>query len=117
MVVRRLALLAIALTALLLPAAPAAGASYSTKVIVSLKYPAFHGKLKSRKGACTKRRTVKLFRKRPGPDRLLGVDKSSAKGRWSIPIGNRLPSGASYYAKAPAKGKCKPDKSGVLTIG
>lgn len=117
MVVRRLALLAIALAALMLPATPAAGASYPTRVIVSLKYPAFHGKLQSRKGACAKRRTVKLFRKRPGRDRLLGVDKSSAKGRWAILIGNRLPSGASYYAKAPAKGKCKPDKSKVLTIG
>lgn len=95
---------------------PAAGASYATKVIVSLKTPAFHGKLKSSRGSCTTGRKVKLLRKKPGPDRLLGTDRSNAKGKWSIPIG-RLGSGAAYYAKAPAKGSCRAGKSKVLRIG
>lgn len=114
---RRPALLVVALVAALLLAVSVAEASYSTKVIVSLKLPAFHGKLKSRKSACATSRTVKLFRKRPGADRLLGTDKSDAKAKWSIPIGNKLPSGATYYAKAPAKGQCKAAKSNVLSIG
>lgn len=115
MAVRLSALLVVALTVALLASATAASASYSTKVVVSLKTPAFHGSLKSSRNACTTNRTVKLFRKKSGPDTLLGTDKSNANGKWSIPIGKRLISG-SYYAKAPAQGNCKSDKSKVLTI-
>lgn len=113
MVARLSVLLAAILAVALLPAASAAGASYSTKVIVSLKTPAFHGKLKSSQSACTANRAVKLFRKKAGPDKLLGSDRSNANGKWSIPI--KLKPG-SYYAKAPAKGSCKSAKSKVLTI-
>jgi hypothetical protein len=110
-----LAVIVVALAGALLPAVSAAGSSYSTKVIVSLKFPAFHGKLKAGKSACATDRKVKLFRQRSGPDKLLGTDESNAKTKWSIPIGKRLTSG-SYYAKAPAKGRCKPAKSKVFTI-
>lgn len=113
MAVRCSVLLVVSLAAALLFATPAAGAGYSTKVIVSLKTPAFHGKLKSAKSACATGRTVKLYRKKSGADKLLGTDKSNAKAKWSIPT--RLTSG-SYYAKAPAKGSCKAAKSNVLTI-
>ena len=112
MVARLSFLLVIALVAAML-SATAVGASYSTKVIVSLKTPAFHGKVKSSRGSCAANRTVKLFRKKSGPDKLLGADRSNAKAKWSIPI--RLKSG-SYYAKAPATGSCKAGKSRVLTI-
>lgn len=112
---RSVLLLAVTLVVALLPATSAAGASYSTKVIVSLKFPAFHGKLESGKSACATGRMVKLFRQKSGPDKLLGTDRSNAKARWSIPIGKRLTSG-SYYAKAPAKGNCKSAKSKVLSI-
>jgi len=115
MVARLSALLIAALAIVLLPAALAAGAGNSTTIVVSLKNPAFHGTLKSSKGACATGRTVKLFREKSGPDTLLGTDKSNAKTKWSIPIGKKLVSG-SYYAKAPAKGSCKPAKSKVLSI-
>jgi hypothetical protein len=115
MAARRSALLVIALLAVLLPPASAAGSGYSTKVIVSLKFPAFHGTLQSSKSACATGRKVKLFRKKPGADKLLGSDKSNGQAKWSIPLGKRLTSG-SYYAKAPAKGNCKPAKSKVLSI-
>lgn len=108
-------LLVLALLVALIPAGSAVGASYATKVIVSLKTPAFHGTLKSSRGACATNRKVKLFRKKPGRDRLLGSDKSNAKTRWSIRV--KLKSGASYYAKAPAKGNCRAAKSKVLAIG
>jgi hypothetical protein len=116
MVARLSALLIAALAIALLPAALAAGAGNSATIVVSLKSPAFHGTLKSGKSACATGRTVKLFREKSGPDTLLGTDKSNAKTKWSIPIGKRLVSG-SYYAKAPAKGSCKPAKSKVLRIG
>jgi hypothetical protein len=115
MAARRPVLLVVVLAAALLPAVSAAGSSFSTKVIVSLRVPAFHGTLKSGRSACATGRTVKLFREKSGPDTLLGTDKSNAKTKWSIPIGKRLTSG-SYYAKAPAKGRCKPAKSKVLSI-
>jgi len=101
--------------ALLLPAIPAAGASNSTTIVVSLKTPAFHGTLKSARSACATNRTVKLYLEKQGPDELLGTDKSNAKTKWSIPLGKKLVPG-SYYAKAPAKGSCKPAKSKVLPI-
>jgi hypothetical protein len=116
MAARRSVLPIVALAAALLPAVSAAGSSYSTKIVVSLKTPAFHGTLKSDKSACATGRTVKLFREKSGADKLLGADKSNAKAEWSIPLGRRLTSG-SYYAKAPAEGKCKPAKSKVLSIG
>ena len=115
MAARLSALLVAALAFALLPAASAAGAGNSTTIVVSLKTPAFHGTLKSAKSACATGRTVKLFREKSGPDKLLGTDKSNAKAKWSIPIGKRLISG-SYYAKAPAKGSCKAAKSKVLSI-
>jgi len=114
MLARRSALV-VTLLALLLPASSIAASSYSTKVIVSLKFPAFHGTLKSDKSACSTGRTVKLFREKPGSDKLLGTDQSDAKTKWSIPIGKRLKSG-SYYARASAKGRCKAAKSKVLSI-
>lgn len=115
MAARLSVLIVAALAVALLPAALAAGASNSTTIVVSLKNPAFHGTLKSGKSACSTDRTVKLYREKSGPDKLLGTDKSNAKTKWSIPIGKGLVSGA-YYAKAPAKGSCKPAKSKVLTI-
>lgn len=114
MLARRSALV-VALLAFLLPATSTAASGYTTKVIVSLKFPAFHGALKSDKSACSTGRTVKLFREKPGADKLLGTDQSNAKAKWSIPIGKRLTSG-SYYAKASAKGRCKAAKSKVLSI-
>ena len=116
MVARLSALLIAVLAAVLLPAALAAGSGSSTTIVVSFKEPAFHGTLKSNKSACSTGRTVKLFREKSGPDTLLGTDTSNAKTKWSIPLGKRLTSG-SYYAKAPAKGSCKPAKSKVLSIG
>ncbi|HEV2789742.1 MAG TPA: hypothetical protein VGV69_00405 [Solirubrobacterales bacterium] len=102
-----------ALCAAALLAFPATGAAaFKTTVVVSLKFPAFHGKLKSPRAACVEDRQVKLFRVRSGPDKLLGTDKSEDNGAWSIPIGRRLTSGG-YYAKAVARGNCRAGKSKV----
>jgi hypothetical protein len=109
-------LLALALAGALLPAGSALGANRTaTKVIVSLKFPAYHGSLQSGKGACVSGRTVRLYREKAGADKLLGSDTSSPKGKWSIPIGKRLVSGV-YYAKTVARDNCKAGKSKVLTI-
>jgi hypothetical protein len=108
-------LLIVALAVALLAPVSAVGSSHSATIVVSLKFPAFHGTLKSSRSTCAVARTVKLYRETSGPDKLLGTDTSNAKTKWSIPIGKRLISG-SYYVKAPAKGGCKPAKSKVLSI-
>jgi hypothetical protein len=111
-----LAILA-AVCACALLAFPATGAAaFKTKIVVSLKFPAFHGKVTSPRGACLGNRKVKLFRERNGKKVLLGRDRSNAKGKWAVPIGKKIPPG-SYYATVAKTGKCKGDKSSVLPIG
>ncbi len=111
----RPALLAVSLIVALLLSASSASASYPTTVVVSLKFPAFHGTVKSGKSACAKGRRVKLYREHSGPDRLLGTDRTSATGKWSIPLGKKLSSGT-YYAMTPTKGSCRAAKSNRIPI-
>ncbi len=97
------------------PALSAGAGKNSTKIVVSLKFPAFHGKLTSPRKACLGSRTVKVYRERSGKKKLLGSDTSEDNGKWAIPVGKNLTSG-SYYATVAKRGRCKPDKSQVLTI-
>lgn len=68
---------------------------------MSLKSPAFHGKVRSDNNYCVADRKIKLYREKSGPDKLLGTDKSEDDGSWEIPFPN-LSSGA-YYATVTAK--------------
>jgi len=115
---RRTLLVALAaVCACALLAFPATGAAaFKTKVIVSLKFPAFHGKLTSPRGSCLGNRKVRMFRERNGKKALLGSDRSNAKGKWAIPVGKNLRPG-SYYATVARRGNCKGDKSSVLPVG
>jgi len=111
-----LAVLAVALAAALLPVVSASGAGKnSTKIVVSLKFPAFHGKLTSPRSGCLGSRTVKMYREKSGKKVQLGKDTSEDNGKWAIPVGKNLTSGA-YYATVAKRGKCKAAKSQLLTI-
>jgi hypothetical protein len=110
-----LAVLAVAVAAALLPALAAGAGKNSTKIVVSLKFPAFHGKLSSPRGSCLGSRTVKMYREKGGKKKQLGKDTSEDNGKWAIPVGKNLTSGA-YYATVAKRGKCKAAKSQVLTI-
>jgi hypothetical protein len=112
--IRRALIMLLAIGALLVLPVSAAAASKTT-VIVSLKFPAFHGKVTSPRKACIAGRKVKMFRERNGKKVLLGRDRSNHKGKWSIPIGKKLTSG-SYYAVVTKTGKCSGDKSTVLPV-
>jgi len=114
MPINRCLLIAVLAVTALLPVASASGAT-STTIVVSLKFPAFHGTLQSSKGACKKNRTVKVYREKSGPDTLLATGKSNGKAKWSAPIGNKLISGV-YYVKAPRKGTCAPAKSKKIPV-
>jgi hypothetical protein len=108
--------LALALVAVLVPAITASGASSaSTKIVVSLKFPAFHGKLTSPRKGCLGSRAVKVYREKSGRKKQLGKDTSEDNGKWAVPVGKNLTSGA-YYATVAKRGKCKAAKSQVLTI-
>lgn len=108
-----LAVLACACAFLVFPATGAA--AYKTTVVVSIKFPAFHGKLTSPRQSCLGNRKVKMYRERNGRKVLLGSDRSNAKGKWKVPVGKNLKSGT-YYATVGKTGNCKGDKSSLLPI-
>lgn len=119
MSIRRLAVLAVlaALTVAALAPALASGAGRnSTRIVVSLKFPAFHGKLASPRHGCLGSRRVKMYRQRKGRRKLLGRSRSRDNGRWAIPVGRKLAPGA-YYATVAKRGRCRAAKSRVLRIG
>lgn len=109
------AVLAVALAAALLPAFASAGGKNSTKLVVSLKTPAFHGKVTSPRKGCLGSRTVKMYRELNGTKKMVGKDTTEDNGKWSILLGKNLPPGA-YYATVAARGKCKSAKSQILPI-
>jgi hypothetical protein len=51
--------------------------------------------------ACRQGRTVKLFLKRSGSDRLVGSDRSDSAGQWEVD--HNLQDGKKYYAKTARK--------------
>jgi hypothetical protein len=117
MSVRRVVFAVVAVLAVvaLVPAVASSAGKNSTKIVVSLKFPAFHGTLSSPRSACLGSRKVKMYRERNGQKKLLGRDTSEDNGKWAIPVGKNLASGA-YYATIDKRGKCKSAKSKVLTI-
>jgi hypothetical protein len=111
-----LAVLAVAAAVLLLPVVSAAGAGKnSTKIVISLKTPAFHGKLSSPRQACLGSRKVKMYRELNNTKKLLGKDTSEDNGKWAILLGKNLKAGL-YYAIVEPRGKCKAAKSQLLPI-
>jgi hypothetical protein len=116
-----LALAALALAVLAVSASAMTSTSYSTSIYMSEKFPAFHGKLHSGNRFCVGNRPVKVYRERPGADKLLGTKKSEKNGSWKVSIGNKLISG-SYYSVAPAYGSaslgisCKAATSQVAVV-
>ncbi|HEY1853717.1 MAG TPA: hypothetical protein VGG40_03955 [Solirubrobacterales bacterium] len=115
---RRTAPVALLTCLAVLAAAPSAGAakSHPTKVVVSIKLPAFHGSLKSSDDGCLAGRAVTMYRKKGGRARKLGSGTSNATGKWKVPVGKNLPSGE-YFATVAAKGECKAGRSKPLPIG
>ncbi len=119
MFVRRFAVLATSAALLglaLVPALASGAGSNSTKITLSIKLPAFHGKLTSPRQACLGSRTVKMFRTYKGKTVQLGHDKSEDNGAWKVSVGKNFAPGE-YFATVTARGKCKAAKSNVFRIG
>ena len=90
-----LALSAAGLTAAVSPAA-AGDMPVETKLIIRNSAPAFHGKVRAGDDRCVAGRKVRLFRVKPGDDKLLGKDLADGKGYWEVP---KAPKSGAYYAK------------------
>lgn len=116
---RRTAPLVAALVCLvsLLALVPLAGAAkpHPTKVVVSLKFPAFHGSLQSNDDSCLAGRKVTVTRTNAGKTKKLGTATSKANGTWKVLVGKNLTSGE-YSVSVAAKGECKGGRSKALTI-
>jgi hypothetical protein len=96
---------------------------HDSRVTISEKAPAFHGRVKSDAHPCEQQRKVKLFRaKRHAPDKFLGRDHTNNHGRWQVDV-NPLKSGA-YYAKVARRSEgtagtihvCKRDSSRIVPV-
>jgi hypothetical protein len=94
-----------------------------SKVTVSDKAPAFHGRVKSAAHPCVEDRKVKLFRAhRHRADKLLGTDQTNSHGKWKVTV-NPLRSGA-YYAKVKRRSEgtagtihvCRSDRSRFVPV-
>jgi hypothetical protein len=118
MLLRRTALVAMlaCVAAAVLVAAPVAGAAkpHATRIVVSLKFPAFHGSLKSDDDSCLGGRQLSMYRKLSGKTKKLGSDRSDAQGKWQITVKN-LTSGE-YFATVAKKGECKGGRSKPIAI-
>jgi hypothetical protein len=77
--------------------------TYSAKIFVSEKFPAFHGAIHSQSDFCVAKRPVLVYRVRPGKDLLVGHRRSHGDGTWKVPLGKKLGSGA-YLIEAPLYG-------------
>lgn len=116
-----LTIVAGAATALLLASGALAGnvKTIDSSVTLSQGNP-FHGHVVSQKHACSVRRVVKVFNKKPGKDGLFGTTHSNRTGSWSIPA---MPNGK-FYAKMPRRSEgtagttfvCTGDKSPVRSF-
>ncbi|HEX3263221.1 MAG TPA: hypothetical protein VHR37_06110, partial [Solirubrobacterales bacterium] len=109
--------LAIAVVVASLVVAGALGANVKridSTVTLAKKNP-FHGHVSSPNSGCEQARTVKVFKKRNGPDGLYDSTTTANDGKWSIPA---TPTG-NFYAKVIRRKEgaagtifvCKPDVS------
>ena len=59
----------------------------------------FHGKVRSGRLRCERHRSVELYEKVPGKDKLIKTDQTGSRGRWWIGDFPNPPKPGVYYAK------------------
>ena len=107
--------IAAAVTSLLVAGALGANIKRIDSTVTLAKRNAFHGHVGSPNSGCEQARTVKVFKKRNGPDGLYDSTTTDNDGKWSIPA---TPTG-NFYAKVIRRKEgaagtifvCKPDVS------
>jgi hypothetical protein len=98
--------LLLALFATAAMAAPAHATKYRSNVkilvaVMDADVTFFDGKVTSPKPACVEGRKVRLYLKRDGDDKLIGIDRATDEGFWNI----RSPDAGAgtYYARVKRK--------------
>ena len=76
--------------------ATAADMPVQTELVLRNSAPAFHGKVRADDDRCVAGRKVRLFKVKPGEDKLLGKDRADGKGYWEV---LKAPKSGVYYAK------------------
>jgi hypothetical protein len=59
-------------------------ASFDSTVSIDYDRPNFVGKVSSERDRCERNRTVSVFKKREGSDRLIGTDETDDNGSYSV---------------------------------
>ena len=79
----------------------------------------FRGRVSSPNANCIGNRNVRLFRARPGDDRLIDTDSSEDNGSWSIDVEGD-PAPGRYYVnvtrRALGADSCAPARSPVIDV-
>jgi hypothetical protein len=98
---------------------------HDSKLTIGIAVPLYHGKVKSEAPKCLRGRRVTLLERRPGPDRKVGRDRTSRRGRWVVKVSlDELEPQDRFYAKARRKlnivsGEgyvCRGDRSKTVTF-
>jgi hypothetical protein len=103
------------------PASATNTVRYDTGIRIGDGPPAFHGKVSSEAHVCVKHRKVRMYKKLPGRDKLLGKGITNRRGHWKIlvdPVGT-----GAYYARVRRREEgtagtiyvCKRAKSAIVT--
>jgi hypothetical protein len=60
-------------------------ASFDSSVSIDYDRPNFEGRVSSERDRCERGRSVSVFKKRDGGDRLIGTDETNDDGFYSVP--------------------------------
>jgi hypothetical protein len=118
--IRRLAAAGLLAAIFLLASVAPAGTTYETRLFLSKRAPAFHGRIHSARVFCQADRVVKLLKRQRGKDKVFGKDQSGDRGYWRVRVRN--PSSGAYYARTRAYGsaslgiRCQRDRSRVAVV-
>jgi hypothetical protein len=90
----------------------------SVSIAYSRRAEAFKGRADSEASACKAGEEIQVFKRRQGPDRLIGADQTSERGRYAIGDPGRP---GRYYARAtqhtePSVGICQGARSATLRL-
>lgn len=106
------------------PGGSVAADSWTTKLGLSKKGPAFHGDTRSDAQICIRHRRVTMIERLRGePNRIIGRTWTNRRGRWFVDgdtDANPLASGE-FFAKVapktkPGRGKCLGDRSRTVVV-
>ena len=112
-------LIGITALAAVAPSALGRDMPFESKIHLTDRFPAFHGKVKSESDLCVANRKVRMFEQKKGEDRLIGKTRTSSEGKWQVLDD---PGSGVFYAKVDQYSNetldlsCLPDVSKKVVI-